>query len=282
MTVPGGEREMDDLLIFSASAAIAVLILALPARDSRWWRLAAVPVWMFALGMALRICGRTYPGIHYPDSELLNHVFNGNRLFTWYGYNMVLALGLADAAFVFLSRFGSGETPHNIVRALTAVRAALLALILLIIGYGFLIAVELGRFPGFEDEWELATAPGSACSIEEERCYELLRRESAAGNWKAGQRLGHHRAMTSGWRDRETLGHVRLWFEHNPVGAAIALSAMLADSCERADREEALQIFQKYVMPTRPPGNPGMVEIRDRLKANVDGGVPKCVNYQAG
>lgn len=272
---------MDDLIIFLASAAIAVLMFALPARDSRWWRLATVPVWMFALGMALRICGRTYPGIHYPDSEFLNDLFNGNGLFTWHGYNLVLALGVADVAFVLLTRFRTAETPLNYLRVMTGVRAALLALIVVIVCYGFLIAVELRRFPGMEDAWEHASAVDpSNCPIEADSCYDLLEREAEAGNWKAAARLGHYRAMLNAWRNRKTLGHVRLWFTNDPSGAAIAMSAMLADSCDRADRAEALQIFEKHVVPTRKPGNPGMVAIRDRLKANIDGGGVRCVDYR--
>ena len=141
---------MSDLITFLVSALICIVILAFPARRSRWWRIAAVPVWMFTLGMALRICGRSYPGIHYPNSEFLNHLLNGSGLFTTYGYNLVFALGVADAAFAYLTRFRRAEAPPALGRRLTAVRIGLLALILLIVGYGFFYAIVLERIPGFE------------------------------------------------------------------------------------------------------------------------------------
>jgi hypothetical protein len=120
----------------------------------------------------------------------------------------------------------------------------------------------------------------STCQIADDSCYDLLLREAAAGNWRAAARLGYFRAMTSGWRSREILEWVRLWYAHDPAEAAITLSAMLADSCDRKDREEALQIYEKYVVPTRPPGNRGVAEMRDRLAANVADGVSKCVDYR--
>jgi hypothetical protein len=143
---------MIDLVVLLASALISGGVLAFPARRSRWWRLAAVPLCMLTFGLALRFCGRTYPGVFYPDSTFLNNLFNGVRLFTEIGYDLVALLGLADLLFVFLTRFRSSPTPMVAVRALVAVRVAVLALIVLIIGYGFYYATLLQRLPGWTYE----------------------------------------------------------------------------------------------------------------------------------
>lgn len=133
---------MIDFYVFLVFALLSAFVLAFPARRSRWWRLAAVPLCMLASGLALRFCGRTYPGIYYPDSALLNGLLNGNGLFTEIGYDLVLALGVADVAFVFLTLFRQGTAP-TVVRSLIALRLGLLLLTILIIAYGFYYAVLL-------------------------------------------------------------------------------------------------------------------------------------------
>lgn len=134
---------MIDLYVSLVVALLSAVVLAFPARRSRWWRLAAVPLSMLALGLALRFCGRTYPGIYYPDSLFLNDLLNGNALFTEIGYVLVLVLGVADAAFLFLTLFRQGTLPPLITRSLIALRLGLLVLIALIVAYGFHYAVLL-------------------------------------------------------------------------------------------------------------------------------------------
>lgn len=133
---------MIDFYVFLVFALLSAVVLAFPARRSRWWRLAAVPLCMLTLGLALRFFGRTYPGIYYPDSALLNGLLNGNGLFTEIGYDLVLALGVADAGFVFLTLFRQGTAP-TVIRALVALRLGLLLLTILIVAYGFYYAVLL-------------------------------------------------------------------------------------------------------------------------------------------
>ena len=134
---------MTDLYLFVAIAVLAGSVWAFPARRSRWWRLAAVPLVMLALGLGLRFCGRTYPGIYYPNSRFLNELLNGSGLFTEIGYGLVLAFGLADAAFVFLTVFRQRQSAPSVVRSLGALRLALFVLVLLIIAYGCFYAVIL-------------------------------------------------------------------------------------------------------------------------------------------
>jgi hypothetical protein len=134
---------MIDFYVFLVFGLLSAVVLAFPARRSRWWRLAAVPLCMLALGLALRFCGRTYPGIYYPDSPLLNGLLNGNGLFTEIGYNLVLAFGVVDAAFLFLTLFRQGTAAPIVTRSLIALRLGLLVLTTLIIAYGFYYAVLL-------------------------------------------------------------------------------------------------------------------------------------------
>lgn len=132
---------MSDFFAFLGIALLSAFVLAFPARQSRWWRLAAMPMCALALGLALRFCGRTYPGIHFPDSPSLNALLNGNGLFTEIGYGLVLALAVADAAFVFLTLFRQEVTEPLVIRWLVALRLGLLVLTTLIISYGFYCAV---------------------------------------------------------------------------------------------------------------------------------------------
>ncbi len=134
---------MVDFYVFAAFAFVSAVVFAFPARRSRWWRLAAIPLCMLTLGLALRFCGRTYPGIYYPDSRLLNDLLNGNGLFTGVGYGLVLALGVADAVFVFLTRFQQERAAPTVMRSLIALRLGLLLLVVLIIAYGLYYAVLL-------------------------------------------------------------------------------------------------------------------------------------------
>jgi hypothetical protein len=164
---------MPDLLVTLALALVAGLILALPARRSRWWRISAIPVYMLSLGLALRLCGRTYPGIWYPNSAFLNDLFNGVGLFTEIGYNFVLALGVIDLVFVSLASFQSRAAPAIIWNSLKTLRAVLLLLILLIIGYGAYWAIQLQRLPGWtygaagpiESPPERHVIPGDRCGV---------------------------------------------------------------------------------------------------------------------
>ena len=130
---------MIDFYVFLISAALVAFVLFLLAPRSRWWRLAAVALGTLALGLALRFCGRTCPGIYFPDSPFLNDLLNGNGLFD-VGVVLVLALGVADATFVFLTRFHQPATASIASRLLVTLRAVLLLVTLAIIAYGFYCA----------------------------------------------------------------------------------------------------------------------------------------------
>lgn len=132
-----------DFYAFLMSAVLAALVLFLLAPRSRWWRLAATPLGMLALGFALRFCGRTYPGIYFPDSPFLNDLLNGSGLFTGVGYLLVFVLGVSDLVFVFLTLFRTQATAHSATKPLVALRVVLLFLTLAIIAYGFFHAVIL-------------------------------------------------------------------------------------------------------------------------------------------
>jgi hypothetical protein len=130
---------MIDFYVFLMSTALVAFVLFLLAPRSRWWRLAAVPLGMLALGLALRFCGRTYPGIYYPDYPILNNLLNGNGLFD-IGVVLVLVLGVADFVFVFLTRFRQPTPAPIAYRALVTLRAGLLLLVCAIIAYGLFYA----------------------------------------------------------------------------------------------------------------------------------------------
>lgn len=143
---------MADLLILLASASLSALILAFPAKRSWWWRVAAIPIYMLMLGLALRFFGRTYPGFWFPNSAFFNYLFNGVALFTEIGYDFVLALGVVDAAFVFMTRFRPQDQSAMLVRAMSVLRRILIFLILLIIAYGACVAIQFHRLPGWTYE----------------------------------------------------------------------------------------------------------------------------------
>ena len=145
---------MPDLSLVLMFGVLSALI-AILARKSRWWRLVLVPVYVLALGLALRFCGRTYPGIHIPSSAFLNSIFNGVGLFVDIGYNLALALGLGDAVSVLISRFGA-PTPgvQVFLHFLNAAKVVLLLIVLIIVTYGFYWAVELDRLRPPEQWWD--------------------------------------------------------------------------------------------------------------------------------
>lgn len=144
-----GDKVVTDLFVMSALAVLSVSILVFLAPKSPWWRLLGVPTYGLALGLALRFGARTYPGVYYPDSSFLNDLLNGSRLFTELGYDLLLALIVADLVLVFLTRFRKGKTTSPIVRYLGVLRLLLLSLTLLIIAYGCYYAVL------FFDHWRV-------------------------------------------------------------------------------------------------------------------------------
>lgn len=114
------------------------------ARRPLWtvaWRLAWIALYSFALLLALRFGGRTYPGWHFPDSAFLNSLLNGVWLFTGIGYNLVI-LGAGAAAMRALL---PGESPASGLFRL--VQWIAFALAVLIILYGVRWAVWTQRLP---------------------------------------------------------------------------------------------------------------------------------------
>ena len=72
------------------------------APTSRFEAIAFLVMWCFTLALALRFGGRTYPGIFYPNSSLLNGVFNGVGLFVQAGYDAVAICFVAELARLVL------------------------------------------------------------------------------------------------------------------------------------------------------------------------------------
>jgi hypothetical protein len=103
------------------------------------FRLAWIAVYSFALLLALRFGGRTYPGWYFPDSSLLNWLLNIVRLFTDVGYSLVLIGATAAALRVWL-----GPRAPRILRFL---QWTAFALVILIILYGIQWAIWTERLP---------------------------------------------------------------------------------------------------------------------------------------
>jgi hypothetical protein len=102
-------------------------------------RLAGIAAYSFALLIALRFGGRTYPGWYFPDSALLNSWLNGVGLFTEVGYDLVLVV----AAAATMRLLPGGRTSL----ALRLMHWTALALVILIILYGVDWAIYTHRLP---------------------------------------------------------------------------------------------------------------------------------------
>lgn len=108
---------------------------------SRMEAMAFTCLYCLALGLALRFGGRTYPGIHFPDSALLNWLLNGNR-FSSVGYLTVMLAWTADTLRILLGpRVGSFEAGLEGVKWIAVGAAATFAL------YGFSWAAIMQRLP---------------------------------------------------------------------------------------------------------------------------------------
>lgn len=99
-------------------------------------------LYSLGLGLALRLGGRTYPGIYVPDSPFLNAVLNGNGLFVVGGYGAVLMAGAFDVARILLRP--SNPRIDNLLRTITRISIWLACAIA---AYGFLWAAFMQRLP---------------------------------------------------------------------------------------------------------------------------------------
>jgi hypothetical protein len=111
------------------------------APTSRFEAIAFLVMWCFTLGLALRFGGRTYPGIFFPNSSLLNDVFNGVGLFVQAGYDAVAICFVAELAPLVLPVGRRAASYLNAISWLAFTTATLIAT------YGFYWAAVLGRLP---------------------------------------------------------------------------------------------------------------------------------------
>jgi hypothetical protein len=98
-------------------------------------------MWCFTLGLALRFGGRTYPGIFFPDSSLLNYLFNGVSLFVQAGYDAVAICFVAKLAPLVLPVGKRAAAYLNTISWIAVTTATFIAI------YGFYWAAVLGRLP---------------------------------------------------------------------------------------------------------------------------------------
>jgi hypothetical protein len=98
-------------------------------------------LYSLALGLALRFGGRTYPGVHFPESPFLNSLLNGNGLFIGVGYLAVLVALAADILRIFIRPSPRDEAVLKGVKWAAAGLAAAIAI------YGFSWAVIMQRLP---------------------------------------------------------------------------------------------------------------------------------------
>lgn len=111
-------------------------------QHSRIEAFAFICLYCFSLGLALRFGGRTYPGIYFPNSTVLNDLLNGNGLFVGIGYSAVLVAGAADTLLVFMR-----TTVRGVATTLGGVKWVAVALATAIALYGFYWAAIMQRLP---------------------------------------------------------------------------------------------------------------------------------------
>src|SRR3954469_11528062 len=93
--------------------------------------------------LALRFCGRSYPGWYFPNSNVLNGLLNDTIIFTVIGYDLVIVGAAAALARIYTSPSGGAK----LRRSLRAVKATALALVVAIICYGIWWAAAMERLP---------------------------------------------------------------------------------------------------------------------------------------
>lgn len=136
---------MTSLLALVSATCLAAAFYVWRGRRLQHSRIEAVAficLYCLSLGLALRFGGRTYPGIHFPNSAFLNDLLNGNGLFVAIGYPAVMVAGAADMLLVFMRTTGRGLTA-----ALKAVKWVAASLATAIALYGFYWAATLQRLP---------------------------------------------------------------------------------------------------------------------------------------
>lgn len=99
-------------------------------------------LYCLSLLLALRVGGRTYPGIYFSNSSFLNGLLNGNVLFTGIGYAAVMVGGAADYFLIFTRTMVASPT-----KTLKAVKWIAVSLATAIALFGFYTAAVLQRLP---------------------------------------------------------------------------------------------------------------------------------------
>ena len=101
--------------------------------------------YVLALGLVLRLCARTYPGLYIRSSAFLNAILNGD-LFGG-GYLIAITAGLVHILQLTTIQVSSGRVRLG---WLTPVRYALIAVCICLAVFGLYIAFMLARLPGMD------------------------------------------------------------------------------------------------------------------------------------
>jgi len=77
-------------------------------------------------------------------------------------------------------------------------------------------------------------------------CVRELDNRASSGDSQAARDLALHRFWDLEKRDRKTLRLLRLWARNDPGGLPL-LSIVLSDSCDKADRVEAIARLEEFM-----------------------------------
>jgi hypothetical protein len=104
-----------------------------------------IALYSIVLLLALRFCGRTYPGWYFPNSSFLNGLLDDNIIFTVIGYDLVIGGAAAGTARIFIPPDSSERA--KLRRRLGLVQGAAVVLVITIICYGLWWATSMQRLP---------------------------------------------------------------------------------------------------------------------------------------
>lgn len=130
------------VLVVVVGLTIAFCVWRRSSLHSHKYALVFTCLYCLSLLLALRFGARTYPGIYFPNSSLLNGILNGNGLFTGIGYTAVMVAGAADYFLIFTRTMAGSPT-----KRLKAVKWIAVSLATAIALFGFYTAAVLQRLP---------------------------------------------------------------------------------------------------------------------------------------